>query len=69
MLLLHGKLQPFEDHPEQVAGKTELFKHDGRVYRILWNYRNVTSIKYGEVWLWFRQHRIMSAPGSPCLCA
>ena len=54
ILLLHGQLQRYEEIDTSGALRTELFKHDSRAYRILWDHRRVTSKQYGEVADWLR---------------
>ena len=55
ILLLHGQLQRFDDADTSGLARTELLKHDGRAYRILWDRRQVTARQYSEVAGWLRE--------------
>lgn len=54
VILLQGTLQLHEEVCNSKAMQTELFKHDEKVYRILWDHHRVTSKTYGEVAEWLR---------------
>lgn len=54
IVLLHGTLQRYEDIDSSTSTRTELFKHDGRVHRILWDHRRITSMAYSEVTAWLK---------------
>lgn len=56
ILLLRGELQRF-DHPAPgTGGCTELFKHDGHVYRINWSFKRAQWKEYSAVWTWLREN-------------
>lgn len=59
ILLMHGQLQKHEEMNTSDGACTELFKHEGKPYRILWDHRRVTSIEYGKVWAWLREHGLV----------
>ena len=55
ILLMHGHLHRYEEIDRSDAFRTELFKYDGKVFRILWDHRRVTSKDYGQVRDWLGQ--------------
>jgi hypothetical protein len=52
VLLIRGTLQRHEDIDTSGRVRTELFKHEGRPFRILWDHQHVTSKEYGVVAEW-----------------
>ncbi len=55
VLLIRGTLQRHEELDTSGLVRTELFKHDGKPHRILWDHRHVMSKEYGTVWEWLKQ--------------
>ncbi|MCC7368836.1 MAG: hypothetical protein IT306_10460 [Chloroflexi bacterium] len=55
ILLLPGTLHPIrEPVPDRYkdAPRTELYEHEGRSYRVLWNTKEVKTVPYGEFRRW-----------------
>lgn len=55
ILLLPGTLHPVrEPIPDRYkdAPRTELYEHEGRSYRVLWNTKEVKTVPYGEFRRW-----------------
>jgi len=54
VLLLHGKLQRYEEIDSSGSVRTELVKHKDEAYRILWDPRNATTQEYESVGTWLQ---------------
>lgn len=54
ILLVHGTLQRHEVLDTSGLVRTELFEHDRKPYRILWDHKRVMSQEYGKVWAWLK---------------
>src|SRR5579884_143734 len=57
ILLLHGMLQRYEEIDTSDSIRTDLFNHEGKAYRILWDHRRVISKPYGEIKEWLSHER------------
>jgi hypothetical protein len=64
VLLIPGKLHPFETPISEFDAnkpRTELFEHDDKVYRILWDTKRVTAQPFGEFGNWLRANTYSAA--------
>jgi hypothetical protein len=52
VLFERGELQPIAEFPKEAAMRTELFSHDGKAYRILWDHRGAIWKEYGQARAW-----------------
>lgn len=52
ILLVQGRLQPFEEQIAAGATRTELFEFHGKAYRIVWDETKLIAKKYSEVSQW-----------------
>jgi hypothetical protein len=57
VLFIRGTLQRHEELDTSGLVRTELFKHDGKPHRILWDHRRVMSKEYGTVWGWLKEEK------------
>lgn len=55
ILLVHGTLQRHEVLDTSGLVRTELFEHDRKPHRILWDHKRVMSLEYGKIWDWMKE--------------
>ncbi len=58
VLLLHGRLELYEEtSPSPENLRTELLKHDGHAYRIVWSRDRVTSVPFRDLERWCKEEK------------